>query len=60
MSHLHNWLSVESIHTLLCVGNWSLLELVKKEDINVAMLLDEQDEDEFNQDVQVGWNMIAK
>ena len=58
LSHLHNWLSVGSTHALLCVGNWSLLGLVKKEDINTAMLLDVEEEDESDQDVQPGWDMI--
>lgn len=60
LSHLRNRLSVESTRALICVGNWSLLGLIRKEDINAAVSLDEEEEEETDEDVRVGWDMIAE
>ena len=38
MSHIHNYLSVQSTWALLCLGVWSLLDYVKIEDIRSPTL----------------------
>ena len=54
LSHVHNRLSVESTHSLLCLGAWSKLSLINKADIKATTNLpdvkegDEDYQDEFD------------
>jgi hypothetical protein len=43
LSLTQSWLSVASTHALLCLGSWSLLGLVRDEDIEAVARLDEVD-----------------
>ena len=54
LSHLHNQLSVESTCALLCLGAWSKLGFINKDDIKTVTSLpdvkkgDEGYEDDFD------------
>jgi len=55
LSHVHSCLSTQLIRALLCLGSWSLLDLVKDEDVMpVAHLPDIEDEEDIND----GWDCI--
>ena len=56
LSHLHSWLSVQSTHVLMCLGEWSSMGFVKDSDIIAAAALPEVDgeEEELGQD----WDAI--
>ena len=41
LSHTYSRLSVASTHALLCLGSWSLAGLVRNEDVEAAVKLDE-------------------
>lgn len=57
LSHIQNRLSAQSIHAVMCIGNWSKLGYVRDKDVlAVAMLPDvEGDEEEPLLD---GWDAI--
>ena len=42
--HLHNQLSLQSIHALLCLNSWSLLGLVKDKDVKKIAIHNEVQE----------------
>ena len=46
LPHLRNRLSSQSIRALLCLGSWSLLGLVKDEDVKKVVALDEVQEED--------------
>ena len=46
LSHIHNWLSVQSMRALLCLGIWSKMGYVKDKDMKVATVLPEVGSDE--------------
>lgn len=46
LSHIRNRLSVDSTRALLCLGNWSRMGLIRKEDLNDAALLPDMKEGE--------------
>lgn len=56
LSHVRSRLSVESTHTLLCLGIWSTLRLVKIDDVKKISALPnvEGEEDGFDN----GWDML--
>jgi hypothetical protein len=57
LSHIRNRLSAQSTRALLCLGSWSLLGMVKDEDVlKVAVLQDVQGEDEI--ELEDGWDSI--
>ncbi|KIJ15694.1 hypothetical protein PAXINDRAFT_11294 [Paxillus involutus ATCC 200175] len=57
LSYVRNHLSAQMTHALLCVGLWSLLGLVKDNDVlQVAMLCDVEGEEEELED---GWDSIS-
>jgi hypothetical protein len=59
LSHVRSHLSVQSTRALLCVGSWSLMGLVKDEDLlGVATQPDMGDEEEG--EPKPGWDSIAK
>ena len=46
LSHVRNWLTVDSTRALLCLGTWSKLGFVNKEDLLAAAVLPEVKEGE--------------
>ena len=56
LSHVHSHLSVQSTCALLCLGQWSLLGLVKDGDIKAYLKLDEVAEEE---ELPQGWDDIT-
>ena len=52
LSHVQNRLSAQTTRAILCVGEWSLLELVKPEDARKVSELEDIDGDD---DVELGW-----
>ena len=57
LSHMHNQLSVELTHTLLCLGAWSKLGLINKADIKTATNL--PDVKEGNEDYQDEFDTVS-
>ena len=56
LSHVRNRLSSQSIRALMCLGNWSLLGLVKDKDITAVTALAEIEGDE--EELEEGWDSI--
>jgi hypothetical protein len=56
LSHIQNCLSMQSIHALMCLGNWSKLAYVRDQDILVVIMLPDVEGDE--EDLQDGWDTI--
>jgi hypothetical protein len=42
----------------LCLGSWSLLNLVRDDDVRAAAMLPEIDDDGDDMDMDVGWDAI--
>ena len=57
LSHVRSQLCTQTTRALLCVGEWSRLDLVAAEDLNSAALLPDLDEEEELSD---GWDRIAE
>jgi len=56
---LHNRLSAQTTHTILCLESWSLLGLVKDEDVmKVAVMKDV--EGDVEEEFKDGWDSIKK
>ena len=56
LSHIRNRLSAQSTRALLCLGSWSLMGMVKDEDVlKVAVMQDVEGEEEELED---GWDAI--
>src|SRR6266851_3106530 len=51
LPHVHNCLTVQSTHALLCVSTWSLLGLVKDSDIKMSVGKDD--------DLPENWDVIT-
>lgn len=45
LSHLRNKLEAQTTRAILCVGEWSVLDMVKREDLQAAAKLPEIEED---------------
>ncbi|KIL55688.1 hypothetical protein M378DRAFT_90563, partial [Amanita muscaria Koide BX008] len=59
LSHLRNRMSAQTSRALLCLGNWSLLDIVKDEDVKkVANLEDIPGEDPEDVEMADGWDGI--
>ncbi|PIL28879.1 hypothetical protein GSI_08925 [Ganoderma sinense ZZ0214-1] len=60
LSHIRNRLSAQTTRALLCVGEWSRLDLVHMDDIKAAAALPDlpEDEEESEDSVQEGWDRI--
>jgi len=54
LSHIHNWLSSQSIQALMCLNSWSRLGLVKDKDIFAVTVLAEIEGDEDA--LKEGWD----
>ncbi len=57
LPHIHNCLAVQSTCTLLCVGTWSLLGLVKDSDIKMSVGKDDIVGEE--DDLPKNWDVIT-
>ena len=58
LTHVYNRLSAQSTRCLLCLGDWSLLSLVKDIDIlSIARLEGLDGNDDFEMDT--GWDVIT-
>ena len=51
LPHLHNHLSAQLTHTLLCLGSWSQLGFVKNEDIKKVVWSNAEDEESADEDI---------
>ena len=59
LSHIHNHLSAQTTHAILCLRSWSLLGLVKDEDVmKVAVMKDV--EGDIEEELEDGWDSIKK
>jgi hypothetical protein len=57
LSHVRSRLSVQSTRALLCLGNWSMLNLIKSDDVKkISSLPDIEGEDKALED---GWDRIT-
>ena len=57
LSHIQNRLSVQSIHALMCLGNWSRLGYVRDKDVLAVTVLPDVDRDE-EEELPDGWDAI--
>ncbi len=58
LSHVRSALSPATTHTVLCLGQWSLLELVHKDDLEAVAQLPELDGDDFDGDFEDKWGEL--
>ena len=58
LSHVHNWLSVQSTRALLCLGAWSLMGYVKDSDIKAVTMLPDLKEGEEEEPLGDDWDLI--
>ncbi|KAG1800024.1 uncharacterized protein BJ212DRAFT_1256971, partial [Suillus subaureus] len=56
LSHVCSHLSAQSVHVLLCLGSWSLLGLVKDQDVMAVAVMPEVVGEENKLDNR--WNLI--
>ena len=57
LTNVHSRLSVQSTRALLCLGYWSLLGLIRSEDIeSITKLLDVQGDEE---ELKEGWDSLS-
>ena len=56
--HVHSWLSIQLTCALLCLGQWSALNLVKDSDVKASLTNDEVDEGEQVDMLQEGWDTV--
>lgn len=57
LSHVRNKLSTQTTRAALCLGEWSLLGMVKDEDVlKVAAMSDEEGDEEV--EFEDGWDSI--
>lgn len=59
LSHVRSRLSAQSTRAILCLGSWSLLGLVKDDDVKAAAALPEIEGDESDYEMEEGWDAIA-
>lgn len=55
--YTRNRLSVESTRAIICLESWSLLNLIKDDDIRDVAELEEGDEEE-DADLDDGWELL--
>ena len=56
LSHICNWLSVQSMQALLCLGIWSSMDYVKDRDLKVATILPGAESDD--KELASNWDAI--
>jgi hypothetical protein len=57
LSHVRNRLSAQTTRALLCLGSWSLLGMVRDEDVLKVVVLDDE-EGEEERELDEGWDII--
>ena len=61
LPHVRNRLSAQSTRALLCLGDWSLLGLVKNSDVElVAKMADVDGDSEEDVEMEDGWDFIGE
>ena len=58
LSHLRNRLSAQSVHALLCLGDWSRLNLISDADIQAITSIPEDKNEETIEEWEDGWDRI--
>ena len=58
LSHIHNRLSVQSTHALMCLGVWSLQGYVQDNNINTVTALEELVGEERMDELSADWDVI--
>ncbi|KIL63966.1 hypothetical protein M378DRAFT_79034, partial [Amanita muscaria Koide BX008] len=61
LSHLRNRMSAQTTRALLCLGDWSLLDLIKNEDVRKVVELEDVHGHEEEDDIELpdGWDSIS-
>lgn len=59
LSHLRNRLSAESVRALLCLGDWSRLNLIANEDVRAMTSIPEDEKEETWEEWDIGWDRIV-
>ena len=60
LSHLRNRLESQTTRALLCLGEWSVLGFIDKEDlIKTAQLPELEDASSMDSQVSAGWDSIT-
>ena len=57
LSHTHSCLSTQTTHAVLCVGQWSVCNLVKTEDVVAVSKMEDEDGEE--EEMDEGWDAIT-
>jgi hypothetical protein len=58
LSHTRNRMSAQTTRSLLCLGSWCSLGLVKDADIKASALLGELDGEQSDLEMPSGWDTI--
>ncbi|KDQ56487.1 hypothetical protein JAAARDRAFT_132812, partial [Jaapia argillacea MUCL 33604] len=58
LSHVRNRLSAQSTRAVLCLGVWSLMGMVKDEDISKVVVMADVPADEEEAEFEDGWDSI--
>jgi hypothetical protein len=53
-------MSGQTTRAILCLGSWSLLGLVKNDDVKAAALLPEMEGTDSDYEMEDGWDHIAE
>ncbi|KAF8547338.1 hypothetical protein OG21DRAFT_1425030, partial [Imleria badia] len=56
LSHVQSRLSTESTHALICLGSWSLMDLIKADDLKTVAALPDFSEEQV---IEEGWDKIT-
>ena len=57
LSHTQSRLSTQTTRAVLCVGQWSVCNLVKTKDVMVVSKMEDEDGEE--EEMDEGWNTIT-
>jgi hypothetical protein len=59
LSHVRSRLSAQTTHSILCLRAWSLLGLIKNDDVIAAAQLLELGGEDSDYEMEVGWDTVA-
>ena len=59
LSHLRNWLSVQTTRMLMCLGAWSKLGFVEDSDVKAVTSLPNLNEDEEEEELPKDWDTMV-
>jgi hypothetical protein len=59
LSHVRSRLSAQTTRSILCLGGWSLLGLVKDDDVRVVAALPDIEDMGSDYEMEEGWDRIA-